>query len=165
MSPGSTSEKGRHTRRQLRRCAVLLVAALLLPAAAWSQSAADRLAVIQGVATAVSGQPGGPFLVGGDGALSGVLAASLKTRRARAGEMPNCGGLVGRLGTAPISQSGGYVIVLRAPEFSGDEAAVGVAFLCMNTMGGRRGSAAKNETFVFQRGANGWALARRSKGG
>lgn len=146
------------------RRALWLAGALMLPAVGRAQSAEDSLAVVQGVAAAVSGQPGGSFLVGGDGTLSGALAASLKTRRARAGEMPNCGGLVGRLGTAPISQAGGYVVVLKAPEFSGDEAAVGVAFMCMNTMSGRRGSSAKNETFVFRRGANGWALARRSKG-
>lgn len=164
MLLGSIGENRRGKPWRSWRRTVWLVGALALPALSQGQSGEDSLAVIQGVATAVSSQPGGPFLVGGDGTLSGALAASLKTRRARAGEMPNCGGLVGRLGTAPISQSGGYVVVLKAPEFSGDEAAVGVAFMCMNTVSGRRGSSAKNETFVFRRGANGWALARRSKG-
>jgi hypothetical protein len=93
-----------------------------------------------------------------------AFATSLKTRRARTGELPNCGGLVGRLGTAPMSQASGYVVVLKAPEFSGDEAVVGVAFRCMNTMGGRRGSSTKNEILVFKREASGWELARRSKG-
>ena len=147
----------------MRIRAVWLLAALAAPAVAQSQTSSDSLAVIQGVATAVSSQPGGTFLVNGDGALIDAFATSLKARRARTGELPNCGGLVGRLGTAPVSQSGGYVVLLRAPEFSGDEAVVGVTFQCMNTMGGRRGTSAKSEVLVFHRAANGWSLAKRSR--
>jgi hypothetical protein len=143
--------------------AFLLLATIVAPAVAAAQTTDDSLAVIQGVATAVSSQPGGRFLVSGDGALMDAFASSLKTRRANTGELPNCGGLVGRLGTAPMSQSGGYVVVLRVPEFSGDEAVVGIAFQCMNTMGGRRGTSAKSEVLVFRRDANGWTLARRTR--
>lgn len=136
---------------------------LAVPAGTAAQSAGDSLAVIRGIATALTSEPGGPFLVGGEGELTDALATSLNTRRARAGELPNCGGLVGRIGVAPISQSGGYVLVIKAPEFSGDEAVVRLGLRCMNTMGGRLGSFTKNEVLVFRRAANGWALARRSR--
>jgi hypothetical protein len=138
------------------------VAALAAAAAASAQSPNDTLAVVRGTATAVATEPGGPLLVGGDGELSEVMAASLKARRARAGELPNCGGLVGRLGVAPMSQAGGHVVVIKAPEFSSDRAVVSVTLRCMNTMGGRRGGVAKNQVFVFRREANAWVLAERS---
>jgi hypothetical protein len=141
---------------------LLLIALSALSSRALAQSPNDTLAVLRGTASAVASEPGGPFLVGGDGNLSDVLATSLKARRARGGEMPNCGGLVGRLGVAPISQAGGYVVVIKAPEFSSDRAVVNVTLRCMNTMGGRRGGVAKNEVLVFRRGASDWVLAERS---
>jgi hypothetical protein len=142
--------------------ALLLFGVLALPASASGQSQDDSLAIVRGIATAVASEPGGPFLVGSDGALSEVLATSLKTRRARTGELPNCGGLVGRLGVAPISQAGGYVLVIKVPEFSDDQAVVTVALRCMSTMGGRRGSVAKNEVLTFRREASDWVLTKRS---
>jgi hypothetical protein len=140
-----------------------LLGFLGVPTLALGQSSSDSAAVIRGIATAVVGEPGGRFLVGGDGNLNDLLAESLKTRRARTGELPNCGGLVGRLGVAPISQSSGYVVVAKAPEFSGDRAVVSIELLCMRTMGGRRGSVTKNEVLVFRREANDWVLATRTR--
>jgi hypothetical protein len=127
------------------------------------QSSSDSVAVIRGIASAVASKPGGSFLVGGDDAVNEILATSLKARRARTGELPNCGGLVGRLGVAPMSQASGYVLVVKAPEFSGDRAVVNLELQCMRTMGGRRGSVATNEVLVFRREANDWVLATRSR--
>jgi hypothetical protein len=61
-----------------------------------------------------------------------------------------------------MSQAGGYVVVIKAPEFSSDRAVVSVTLRCMNTMGGRRGGVAKNQVFIFRREANDWVLAERS---
>lgn len=148
--------------RVMRIRALVLLATSAAAAAASAQSPNDTLAVLRGTATAVASEPGGPLLVGGDGDLSDVMATSLKARRARAGELPNCGGLVGRLGVAPISQAGGYVVMIKAPEFSSDRAVVSVTLRCMDTMGGRRGGVAKNRVFVFRKEANDWVLYERS---
>jgi hypothetical protein len=147
----------------MRFRALFLFGLLVMPADVRAQSANDSLAIVRGVATAVASEPGGPLLVGGDGTMNELLAESLKTRKARTGELPNCGGLVGRLGVAPISQAGGYVVVVKAPEFSSDQAVVNLALQCMRTMGGRRGSVAKNEVLVFRREANAWVLTKRSR--
>jgi hypothetical protein len=142
---------------------LVLIGALIAPASALGQSANDSLAITRGTANAVASKPGGPLLVSGDGTMAEMLATSLNTRRARTGELPNCGGLVGRMGVGPISQAGGYVVVIKAPEFSGDRAVVNLELHCMNTMGGRRGNVAKNEVLVFRRDANDWVLATRSR--
>jgi hypothetical protein len=146
----------------MRIGALLVVAASAATGTLSAQSPNDTLAVLRGAATAVASKPGGPLLVGGDGELTEVLATSLKARRARAGELPNCGGLVGRLGVAPMTQAGGYVVVIKAPEFSSDRAVVSVTLRCMNTMGGRRGGIARNEVLVFRKESNDWVLAERS---
>jgi hypothetical protein len=147
----------------LRIGTLVLFGLLSVPSLARGQTSSDSVAVIRGIATAVVSEPGGSFLVGGSGTLNDLLATSLKARRARTGELPNCGGLVGRLGVAPISQASGYVVVVKAPEFSGERAVVNLELQCMRTMGGRRGSIAKNEVLVFRREANDWVLATRSR--
>lgn len=143
-------------------CSILVLLGASPLCAVSAQSAKDSVAVVQAVASAMRSQPGGPFIIAGDGAWTDVLAKSLDAPRAQSGELPNCGATVGRIGVAPVSQSGGYVLVIRAPEFSSDRAVVSIALKCVSTTAGRR-NVVRHETLVFRRGADGWVLTQRSR--
>lgn len=143
---------------------VLMLAWMLtMPAVVAAQASSDSVAVMSALATAIRGDRGGSILLRGDeGVLLDGLATSLGTRRAREGELPNCGGTVAPIGRGPMSKAGAYVIQVGVPEFAGDSAVVRIGRRCMNTMGGRRATFAKDEVLVFRRETAGWALVNRA---
>ena len=72
------------------------------------------------------------------------------------------GGTVSAAGRGAVSKAGAYLIVVRVPEFAGDSAVVRLGRRCLNTMGGRRETFAKDEVLVFRRESGGWALVDRA---
>ena len=136
---------------------------LAMPAAALAQTSSDSVAVMNALASAIRGDRGGSFVLrGNEGLFVDGLATTLGIRRARNGELPNCGGTVSAAGRGAVSKAGAYLIDVRVPEFAGDSAVVRLGRRCLNTMGGRRETFAKDEVLDFRRESGGWALVDRA---